>query len=343
MPVGCSPAGGRASPVATPGESTAARGGGAAYRGDASWDAYREHGYVADLPVALPVHIDSPMSLYRDFDTPAQLDTEYDVDGVTPDTGSCVERLLAASARARRTLPHELDVPYGPTRAEVLDVFPAEPRDGERPPLLVYFHGGYWRQLSGHDFDFVALGLVPHGITTLVPTYALCPHATMDEIVRQARAAVAWAYRNAEALGADPDRVLVGGHSAGAHLAAMCALTDWEGEYGLPADLVKGCIAMSGLYDLRPLPFTSIGSSLLLPPPATAPPTLVAFGDGETFEFQRQSNDLADHWLEHGVPVDVHVQHGRHHFEAALELTDPSSAIVEAIAVHAGVPALVAV
>tara|TARA_R110002096_G_scaffold202521_1_gene387246 strand:+ start:674 stop:1543 length:870 start_codon:yes stop_codon:yes gene_type:complete len=289
------------------------------------------------------------MKLYRQFDTQAQLDAEYDVDGQTPDFPMIVKQLLDKSAEARATLPHTADVPYGPTRSETLDVFHAACKDAAKPPVLVFFHGGYWRQLTAKEFSFVALGLARAGVTVVIPTHALCPNVTIDEITRQARAAVAWTARNAVEIDVDPSRLFVGGHSAGAHLTLMSLLTDWSGDYGL-ADPIRGAVPISGLYDLRPLPFTCVGPSLqltaaqiernspmLLELPDKAPPLLASYGEAETAEFRRQSEDMLRRWRECGLTAETLRQPGRNHFTAITDLMQHDSMLTRSIADFVGV------
>ena len=92
---------------------------------------------------------------------------------------------------------------------------------------------------------------------TVVANYALCPQVSIDEIVRQMRAAVAWVLTRIDRHGGDPTKVVVGGHSAGAHLTAMCLQTRWKEDYGLPTDdPLAGAVLVSGLYDLEPLRFS---------------------------------------------------------------------------------------
>ncbi|RYY58519.1 MAG: alpha/beta hydrolase, partial [Comamonadaceae bacterium] len=169
--------------------------------------------------------------LYRDFETQEQIDAQYDTAIPVADRAAEMRHYAERSAHARAALRGELRVPYGPTRAETLDIFPA---DAPGAPVFVFIHGGYWRALSAQDFSCVALGLQRRGITVVVPDYALCPAVTLDEIVRQVRAACAWVLRNIGAHGGDPRRVAVGGSSAGGHLAAMCLQTEWARDYGLP-------------------------------------------------------------------------------------------------------------
>ena len=121
---------------------------------------------------------------------------------------------------------------------EVMDIFPAS---GAGRAVLTFIHGGYWRSRDKADFSFLADTLCPAGFTLALPNYALCPDASIEQIVRQMLAAHAWVYRNVAAFGGDPRRLLVSGHSAGAHLAAMMAACEWERyEPDLPTDLVKG-------------------------------------------------------------------------------------------------------
>ena len=199
---------------------------------------------------------------------------------------------------------------YGPTLAEYCDVFPA----GPAAPVHVFIHGGYWRRFSARDHDFVVPQLVAAGLTVVVVNYALCPIVSLDEIVRQVRAAIAWTYGHAGEFGADPSRLTVSGHSAGGHLTAMALLTDWAGDYGLPADIIKGAVAISGLFDLGFVPYSYIQPKVQatwdqvarLSPirhlPGAAPPLLVAVGGDETDEFRRQSRDFHAAWRVGGPP-----------------------------------------
>ena len=228
---------------------------------------------------------------------------------------------------------------YGPTLAEYCDVFPA----GPAAPVHVFIHGGYWRRFSARDHDFVVPQLVAAGLTVVVVNYALCPIVSLDEIVRQVRAAIAWTYGHAGEVGADPSRLTVSGHSAGGHLTAMALLTDWAGDYGLPADVIKGAVAISGLYDLGFLPYSYIQPKVQatwdqvarLSPirhlPAAAPPLLVAVGGDETDEFRRQSRDFHAAWRSAGLPGDYLEPPGKHHLTVLEELERSDSELTRAL------------
>src|SRR5207302_69880 len=133
-----------------------------------------------------------------------------------------------------------------------LDLFPARKGDGT---CMMFIHGGYWRSLDKQDFAFLAPAWVDAGVSLAVVNYDLCPKVTMEEIVRQMLRASRWLWLHAEQYGMDQDRLYVCGHSAGGHLTAMMMSALWPVfDARLPKDLWKGGLAVSGLYDLRPLP-----------------------------------------------------------------------------------------
>ena len=287
------------------------------------------------------------MTLYRTFATQAALDAEYDVERAVPDFGVYARHFTEESRLARHRLRCELDVRYGPTRDEHLDIFPA----GPGAPVLVFLHGGYWRMLTSKEFSCVALGPVAAGITVVNVNYALAPKVTIDEIVRQARAALAWTHAHIAEWGGDPGRIFACGHSAGGQLTAMAALTDWEGEYGLPADLLRGGLPISGVFDLRPLPYCFVQPALQLTGNQVArnSPTLVArrcdvpltiaWGGAETAEFQRQSADFLHAWRMADNPGQPLAVGGANHFDVLYGLEQPNSVLLRALTQMMRLPA----
>ncbi len=268
----------------------------------------------------------------------AELDAQYNNRKRFP---GHVERFAAWqqwSARTRNTLEARLDVAFGGQPTERLDIFPAAEAGA---PIHVFVHGGSWYSLDKGDFSYVAEGMAPHGITTVVNNYVLAPHAGMDEIVRQNRAAIAWLWHHARDFGADPERMTVTGHSAGGHLAAMLLATDWPafGE-GLPPDLVKGACAISGIFELEPIRLSYLNETLALdgetaarnspalldyPRPA---PLLLVLGEDESAEYHRQSEDMAAKWRGLGYPCDLLAPPGLDHFTIVDSLIDPQSELV---------------
>ena len=233
--------------------------------------------------------------------------TQYNARADIPDHPQIFERWAQQSAQVRATHPARLDLAYGDAAAERLDFFPA-PQDGA--PLLVFIHGGWWRSLDKSDFSFIAPAFTAAGVSVALTNYTLAPAATLEEITLQQVSALAWLYRNAARYGADPGRIVVAGHSAGAHLAAMMQAADWPAfEADLPPDLVKGGVMFSGLYDLDPVRHAAfVQDDLRLTPervgplsPARMPqahpaPFLTAVGGLESAEFKRQNALLASTW-----------------------------------------------
>jgi arylformamidase len=248
--------------------------------------------------------------LYRDFATQEELDREYNPAAAVPESASITASWTVRSGRTRGALEARLGLRYGPTLDEHLDVFPA----GPGAPVHVFVHGGYWRRFAAADFSFVAEPLVASGTAAVVVNYALCPAGSLAEIVRQVRASLAWTWANAASFGGDRDRITLSGHSAGGHLVAVALATDWEGGYGLPPDLVKGALAISGLFDLAPFPYTYLQPALQLTwdevrrlspvnaLPSWAPPLAVAVGGRESAEFRRQSREFHELWRTRGLP-----------------------------------------
>src|SRR4051812_27778526 len=177
---------------------------------------------------------------------------QYNNRALVPDHAQSSARGGAASARARRTMVSRLDERYGDMPGESIDLFPARKGDGS---CMLFIHGGYWRSLDKRDFSFLAPTWVDAGVSLAVVNYDLCPNVTIDEIVRQMLRASRWLWLHAEEFGMDQDRLYVSGHSAGGHLAAMMMSALFPVlDANLPKDLFKGALAISGVYDLRPLP-----------------------------------------------------------------------------------------
>ena len=290
--------------------------------------------------------------LYRNSATQEELDAQYNLRALVPDVAARYEEFCDHESRKLRAeVDHRLDVPFGPTIAEHVDVYPAPggaSRDGGAP-VLVYVHGGFWVLRTSKEFGFVARGPGSRGVATVVTNYALAPAVTMGEMVRQTRAAVAWAYRNAESFGGDPHRLHVAGHSAGGHLAATLLTTDWEGDYGLPKDTVKSVTAISGLYDLSPFPYTFLQPKLgltadeilayspILHVPDEAPPLLLPYGERETDGFKGQSGDFHAACKAEGLDATLLPIPGKNHFDILYGFLDATSPLLSPVLERMGV------
>jgi len=285
-------------------------------------------------------------TLYQEFSVQAQIDAQYNPSIALADPTAPGKHFVAQSLLARATLKHHLDVPFGPTVHETLDIFPA---DAPNAPVFVFIHGGYWRALSSKEFSGVALGLQRRGITTVVVNYALCPWVTIDEITRQVRAAVAWTLRNIVQYGGDPARVAVGGHSAGGHLTAMCLQTDWARDYGLAPDPIKAALCISGIYDIAPLRYSYLQPLIQLDEGvirrnspaftarACATPTWFTWGGAETSEFARQAQSMHAAWGALGNHSDLRAIAGADHFTVLAGFEQPEGELCAWLALQLGV------
>lgn len=268
---------------------------------------------------------------------PAWLEEQYNNRKRVPEHPQILESWARASALSRERASCRLDVPYAGGPKATLDIFPTPKGDA---PVLVYVHGGYWRALDKADQSFVAPSFVADGVMVVVPNYGLAPAMPMASIAVQMTQALAWVWRNAALYGGDPSRIVVAGHSAGGHLATMLLACDWKTVgRDLPADLVKGALSLSGLYDLHPLRYTpflradlqltpSLASKLspaLLPPPARGALYAVVGGD-ESEEFIRQNGLIRERWGAERVPVCEAVP-GANHFTVLRELATPASRV----------------
>jgi arylformamidase len=276
--------------------------------------------------------------LYREFETQAHFDAQYNPSIALADPTAPGRHFVELAKRTRADLHCQLDIPFGPTLAETLDIFPA---DQPNAPVFVFIHGGYWRALTSKEFSWVARGLQPLGITTVVINYALCPRVTIDEITRQTRAALAWTLRNIGQYGGDSTRVAIGGHSAGGHLTAMALQTAWAQNYGLAQDPFAGAVLFSGLYDIEPLRYSYLQPQIQLDDgiirrnsPAfsarpSATPIWITWGGAETTEFERQSKIYCDAWKSQGNSAELRAIPGADHFTVieGLERTDSEVSI----------------
>jgi arylformamidase len=269
----------------------------------------------------------------------AEIEAQFNPRAAVADFDDHQARHAGWSAAARAALEGHLDVAYGDGPLHKVDVFPVP---GEtRAPVHVYFHGGYWRAQDKANFAHVAQTLVGEGICTVVANYDLCPAVTLDGTVDSALRTLAWTWRHARDYGGDPDRLTVSGHSAGAHLCAMAIARDWA-EDGLPADLIKGAVPSSGIFDPEPAMHTTINAdirlteaiarrhnALRLAPQARCPVRLFVGGD-EPPHWIAQSELYAEHLRRHDVPVELTVVPGTHHFDLIDQYVDPASAMVRA-------------
>ncbi len=269
------------------------------------------------------------MNLYRGMDRTA-LDAAYNNSAAVADSPALLADFHARSERIRAEMGHTLDLRYGPAERNRIDYFAADARG----PVLVFIHGGYWQMRAKENFSFLARGPLAHGIHVAFPGYTLAPGISLRGIVDEIRAAIAWLANHVEDHGGDAQRIFVAGWSAGGHLSAMT----------LDQPAVKGGLAISGIFDLEPIrlcylndklrldedqvrrlsPLLQVTSPLSLSRPV---PLMLACGDAELPELQRQSAVYAQARQRAGLPGRLATLAGHNHFTILEELANPDGAL----------------
>ena len=271
--------------------------------------------------------------VWRDMDQ-QELDDAYDQSVYAPNRDQLNRRRASESELVRTRLGRPMRVAYGTTAHEMLDIYPARTANA---PIAVFVHGGAWRGGQAKNSAYGAETFVRAGAHFLVLDFIDVIESGGDlmPMLEQVRRGVAWAARNGASFGGDPERIYVTGHSSGAHLGGCVLITDWEQDFGLPRDTVKGATLCSGMYDLK-APRLSKRSQYVKFTDATEDalsaqrhldridcPVTLLYGTLETPEFQRQTREFAAALKAAGKPVRLIVAENYNHFEVGETLNNP--------------------
>jgi arylformamidase len=245
-----------------------------------------------------------------------------------------LKRLASNSEIARSRVGQPRREAYGPTEFEKLDIYRTN-----RPSaaIFVFIHGGAWLGEEAKDYGFPAELFVNAGVNFVALDFIAIVKAGGDLRVMadQVRRGVAWVYKNAASFGGDASRFYIGGHSSGGHLCGVTLVTDWQKEFGLPPDFVKGGLCMSGMYDMKPVRLSKRGSYVKFTDEMEQAmssqrhldllraPIIVTYGTNETPEFQRQNRDFAAAVRTAGKPVEVIDVANFNHFDMLESLGNP--------------------
>jgi acetyl esterase/lipase len=212
-----------------------------------------------------------------------------------------------------------IGIPYGKDERQKLDVYVPAPNNKGPYPVLVFFHGGAWRDGERDGYGFLGRAFAARGIVTIIADYRKTPQVKFPAFVEDAASAITWAHNNAAKYQGDPAKLYIMGHSAGAHIAMMAALDkQWLAKDGLDPSAIAGVIGLSGPYDF--LPLTTDSSKLALghwprleeTQPITyarsdAPPMLLLTGDIDTVVKPRNSKILAAKITELGGKANLKI------------------------------------
>jgi arylformamidase len=284
-------------------------------------------------------------AVWLDLDQKA-LDDAYDQSVWATNTKQVLDRYAVLSDDVRTRLGAPQRFSYGATPVEALDVYRAR----NAAPIQIFIHGGAWRSGAAKDWAFPADMFVHRGAHFVVPDFVPVIDAggSLFAMAEQVRGAIAWTYRNAERFGGDRERIFLSGHSSGAHLAGVALTTDWK-RLGLPSELVKGAVLLSGMYDLKPVRMSARSRYVHFDDAteeALSPQRqlerlharlVVAYASLDSPEFQRQSREFAAAVKATGKPVDLLVARGYNHFEAPETLANPFGLLGRAALAQMGI------
>ena len=265
-----------------------------------------------------------------------ELDNAYDQAVYAPNQPLVHARRNAANARAKARLGAPQRFQYGASEIESVDIYRTR-KNPENAPVNIYVHGGAWRNGRSADFAFLSEMIVDAGAHSVIVDFNSIDDVggNLMTMAQQVRSAVAWVYNNAQKFGGDKNRIYLTGHSSGGHLSSCIVTCDWQRDFGLPKDILKGAMLASGMYDLKPVRLSKRSKyvnftdeivdelSAMRHIDRLNCPIVVAHGTQETPEFQRQARDFAAAVKAAGKPVTFIVAEGYNHFEIQETLASP--------------------
>jgi len=262
------------------------------------------------------------------------IDAAYDQRFYAPMGFQISKREASQSAAVRARLGEPLRLAYGPSEIEKLDVYKAKKPDA---PIFMFFHGGQWLGGLAKNNAYPAELFVNAGANFIAIDFNNVKEAGGDlrVMAAQVRRSIAWVYKNAASFGGDASRLYIGGRSSGAHLTGVALVTDWEKEFGLPADIIKGGICSSGMFDLKSVRISKRSANIKFTDEMEEEmsaqrhlhllraPVVLTHGTNETPEFQRQTRDFAAACKAAGKQVELIVAQNFNHFEMGESFANP--------------------
>jgi arylformamidase len=262
-----------------------------------------------------------------------ELDDAYDQSVWAPNQPHVRGRRALWSESTRARLKPER-IACGPTEIEQVDIYKTTRGNA---PIQIFIHGGAWRGGSAKDSAYPAEMFVTAGAIFIAVDFVSIEQAdgNLMMMADQVRRAIAWVYQNAARFGGDPNRLYLSGHSSGAHLSGVALVTDWQKDFGLPMDIVKGGVLMSGMYDLKAVALSKRSKYVKFTDTIVQAlsaqrhldklntPIVVAHGTLESPEFQRQTREFASAVKAAGKPVQLIVAEGYNHFELPETFGNP--------------------
>jgi acetyl esterase/lipase len=237
------------------------------------------------------------------------------------------------------------DIAYGEGPRQRLDIY--APHGASALPVVVFWYGGSWTGGAKSEYRFVGTTLAEHGLVAILPDYRLYPQVSFPVFDEDGARALAWVEQHAQEFGGDPRRIVLMGHSAGAHTAAFLAFNEtFVRRFGVEPRSVIGLIGLSGPYALTPntdvlratfpAPYTTSDWQPIAFVTDAAPPTLLLHGGADTDVRPAEAIALKEALERHHVPVELHLYPHRGHGDTvaafALIARWKSSAVEDSVA-----------
>jgi len=284
------------------------------------------------LPPGVVAKAKGPL-VFLDYDKD-EINYAYDQEPWAPNLAEVAKRNAQKSAAALARLGPPRRVAYGSADIEKLDIYMTKRLNA---PINVFIHGGAWRTGDAKSAAYLSETFVDAGAHFVAVDFNNVTDVNGDLMIMadQVRRAIAWVYKNAPSFGGDATRLYVSGTSSGGHLASVALTTDWQKDFGLSAEALKGGLCCSGMYDLHPVSLSARARYVKFTPETIeklssqrhldklVAPVIIAHGTLETPEFQRQNRDFAEAVRRAGKPVTFLVGEGYNHFEMFETLGNP--------------------
>ena len=245
------------------------------------------------------------------------------------------------TADVRDRFPHHLNLAYGDDRKQQLDLYLPK-TSTNNAPVFLFLHGGGFREGDRAQYGFVAEPFAHRGIITAVASYRLTTDGYhYPAQPEDTRSAITWLHKHIAEYGGNAEAVYVGGHSAGAILAADVGVDrSWMEERGIPSEALRGIVPISGPYDLRtkgrpgegdayaPSEELELQASPVLHVKNPAPASLVAVGSTEK-RFLDSSEEFVAEMTAKGAIARLLVLDGQDHKDTVVSLADPDSPLFQ--------------
>lgn len=300
---------------------------------------------MSEKNIARPVPFGNPDPIVYKGMTANQLTEAYDDYRAIPNFDALLAGNRERAQTVKTRLNPTLDVAYGSEPIQKLDIY--APKNLQKMPVIISIHGGGWAMGSKNPWAVPAETLMPKGILSVSIDYGLAPQYRMKDIIAHVRYAIAWVYKNINQYGGDLNRLYIYGMSAGAHLAATALMPDWHKDFDLPEDVIKGLIAMSGIYDLctlvhapqadsqKALQMTleeSQRDSPLYHLPQHSTPAIIAYGEKEPLIlYHIEASNYTHELRKVGCNVSLIEVPAANHFDMINELANTEGKVFEAV------------